>query len=204
MLVRHLVVHVRCWHWERVVLEFVHRWVLPRWGEVGEVRGVELLRCEVRERLWWVVAELEWLLVLLLHWVEHVVLWVAGGILLMLLSTEVAIDVAFLAGDAANLLLITGRRDDLNVAVIRQKFHVRRAVKENFSWNRRQRVCQVSQLVISVSEAAIVLELADAGLLVVAAHLSLVIRVHSTDVVTAGIIDGHSLNKKKQAGKFEP
>lgn len=76
------------WHWERI-LQFVHHGVLPGRSEVREVGGVELLRGEVRERLRWVVAELERLLVLL-HRVKHVVLGVAS---ILLLSAVVAVSI---------------------------------------------------------------------------------------------------------------
>lgn len=49
-----------------------------------------------------------------------------------------------------------------------------------------------------MGEATIVLELADSSLFVVAADLGLVVRVHSTDVVTARVIDWHCLQKKNR------
>ena len=85
------------------------------------------------------------------------------------------------------------RRDDLNVPVARQEFHVRRAVQEDFAGNGRKRISQTSKLVLAMSEAAIVLELAHARLLEVAAHLRLIVRVHRTYVVSAWIIHRHGL-----------
>lgn len=86
-------------------------------------------------------------------------------------------------------------RDDLNVAVAWQKFHVWRAVKQNFARDRRQRVGQVTQLVMPMGEAAVILELAHACLLEIAAHLRLVVRVDGADVMPTWIIVGHRLNK---------
>ena len=83
--------------------------------------------------------------------------------------------------------------NDLNVAVAPQKFHVRRTVKEDFARDRRQRVRQVAQLFGTMGEAAVVLELAHAGLLKVAADLCFVIGVHGSDVVMAWVVDWHRL-----------
>lgn len=80
--------------------------------------------------------------------------------------------------------------------MIREEFHVGRAVKEDLSGDGRQRVSQVAQLVLAVGEAAVVLELANAGLFVVTAHLSLVVRVHSTNIMATRIVGGHRLNKR--------
>lgn len=85
--------------------------------------------------------------------------------------------------------------DDLNVAVTRQKLHVRWAVKQHLARDRRQRVGQVAQLVAPMGEAAVVLELAHACLLEIAAHLRLVVRVDGADVVATWVIVWHRLNK---------
>jgi len=87
-------------------------------------------------------------------------------------------------------------RNDLNIAVAGQKFHVRRAVKQHLSWDGWQGVGQISQLVTSMREAAVVLELANACLLVVAADLRFVVRVDSAYIVSTRVVIWHRLYKK--------
>ena len=45
----------------------------------------------------------------------------------------------------------------------------------------------------TVGETAIILELAHTGLLEVTAHLRLIVRVHSTNIVSSRIVHGHGL-----------
>ena len=92
------------------------------------------------------------------------------------------------------LLISRLRWNNLNVPMAWEEFHVRRAVKEHFSWDGRQGIRQVSQLVVTVSEAAVVLELADTCLFEVAANLSLIVRVHSSNEVPSWILSWHRLN----------
>lgn len=81
-----------------VVGQLAHHGVLAWWREVGEVRRVDLLGCEVREWLRGVVTELELdLLLVWLHRVKHVVFivrvrWVPHVLLLLaLIITVVAV-----------------------------------------------------------------------------------------------------------------
>lgn len=79
--------------------------------------------------------------------------------------------------------------------MVGQEFHVGRAVEEDFAGNGWQWVCQIPQLVITVSKATVVLELADTGLLEVATDLSLVVGVYGADIVPARVVLWHWLNK---------
>lgn len=45
----------------------------------------------------------------------------------------------------------------------------------------------------TVGETAIILELAHTGLLEVTAHLRLIVRVHSTNIVSSRIVHGHGV-----------
>ena len=94
--------------------------------------------------------------------------------------------------DCSSVLTSFGR-NDLNIAMAGQKFHVRRAVEENFSRDWRKRVGKIAQLVSSVGEAAVFSKLTHACLLEVAADLGLVVRVNSADVVSAWVCLRHRL-----------
>ena len=92
-----------------------------------------------------------------------------------------------------SLLRLVFGRNDLNVTMAGQKLHIWWTVQQHFSWNWWQGISQRSELVITVSKAAVVLELADTGLLVISAHLSLVVGVNCTDVVTSWVLLRHGL-----------
>ena len=130
----------------------------------------------------WVLHRVIELIILLAHLVVYV---------LLLAHVEDAHLVALAI--VSRSILTAFRRNDLNVAVARQKFHIRRAIKKHFSRNRRKCISQVSQLFIAVSEAAVLSKLAHTCLLEVAAHLCLVVRVHSSNVVPAGVGRRHRL-----------
>ena len=152
----------------------------------------------------------EWLLLVeegRLHRLEHKVVLSHDrvGALLLLLLELVLLELRaveedsrmVLAGEVGSAVGTVLRRDDLDIAVVWQEFHVGRAVEEDLARDRRQRVRQIPQLMVAVREAAIVLELADACLHEVAADLRLVIRVHSTNIVPAGVVLRYWLNKNQ-------
>lgn len=85
--------------------------------------------------------------------------------------------------------------NNLNVPMIRQKFHVGWAVQQHFPRYRRQWIRQVSHFVVPMRKAAIVLELADTCLHEVATNLSFVVRVHSANVVSPWVVFRHRLNQ---------
>ena len=92
-----------------------------------------------------------------------------------------------------SLLGLVFGRNDLNVTMAGQKLHIGWTVQQHFSWNGWQRISQASELVITVSKAAVVLELANTSLLVISAHLSLVVGVNCTDVVASWVLFRHGL-----------
>ena len=130
--------------------------------------------------------------------------WVLHGVvdILLLLSHLVAGILLLAHVEDAHLIalvvdcrtvLTSFGRDDLNIAMAGQKFHVRRAVEENFSRDWRKRVGKIAQLVSSVGEAAVFSKLTHACLLEVTADLGLVVRVNSADVVSAWVCLRHRL-----------
>ena len=86
-------------------------------------------------------------------------------------------------------------RNYLDVAVVGEEFHVWRAVEEDFTRDRWQRICQIPQLMVSMCKAAIVLEFANSSLLEIATNLRFVIGVNCTNVVSTWVILRHWLNK---------
>ena len=76
--------------------------------------------------------------------------------------------------DCSSVLSSFGR-NDLNIAMAGQKFHVRWAIQENLSWDRRERISKIAQLVTSMSEAAVFSKLTHSCLLEIATDLGLVI-----------------------------
>lgn len=132
------------------------------------------------------------LIVVLLNGIENVV--VLSGPVASVLSV---IENACIAEVVDRTVVAAFRRNDLNVAVAWQKFHVWRAVEQNFARNRRQRVGQVAELLHSVGETAVVLKLAHARLFEIATHLGLVVRVDCSHVVASRIVIRHRLNKKE-------
>ena len=143
------------------------------------------------------MTDLERHLLIRLHWVEHVVFVLASHMVSDVLFLVVVKDstIVVLLVVVSLCLLLAARRNDLDITVVRQEFHVWRAIKKHFAGNRRQRVSQTAQLVLTMSEAAVVLELADTGLLIVTADLRLVVRVNSPNVVAARVVRWHRLNK---------
>ena len=152
----------------------------------------------------------EWLLLIeegWLHRLEHEVVLAhdrLGALLLILLKLLLgqlrAVEEdsrMLLAGKVCSAVGTVLGRNYLDIAVVWQEFHVGRAVEEDLAGDGRQRVRQIPQLVVAMREAAIVLELADACLHEVAADLCLVVRVHGTNVVPAGVVLRHWLNKNQ-------
>ena len=88
-------------------------------------------------------------------------------------------------------------RNYLDITMVRQEFHIGWTVEQNLAGNGRQRIRQVAQFVLTVREAAILLELAHAGLHEVAADLRFVVRVHGADIVTPWVVIRHGLNKTR-------
>jgi hypothetical protein len=106
-----------------------------------------------------------------LHWLEHVlVLTHSEAKVLLLPIVEDSTSVMF-----SEVMCSIFWRNNLYIAVVRKKFHVRRAVKQDLSWDRWQRVRQVAKLFHPMCEAAILLKLTHTSLLVVAADLGFVI-----------------------------
>ena len=153
----------------------------------------------------------EWLLLVeegRLHRLEHEIVLAHHriGALLLLLLELLLLELRAVEEDsrlvlAAKVRSAVGavfRGNYLDIAMVWQEFHVGRAVEEDLARDGRQRVRQIPQLVVAVSEAAVVLELADAGLHEVTADLRLVVRMHSTNVVPAGVVLRYWLNKNQQ------
>ena len=164
--------------------------ILARWGEIREGRNERLLlivdshelllgRLMVEVNLGLVLEERR------LHRLEHELFLARRVAKVLLLSVKEDSAILRVLKSAIATCL---RRNDLNVPVVWKEFHVGWAIEENFSRDRGQGVGQGPQLVVSVSEAAVFLELAHAGLLEVAADLRLVVRVDSSNVVSAWII----------------
>ena len=164
--------------------------ILARWGEIREGRNERLLlivdshelllrRLMVEVNLGLVLEERR------LHRLEHELFLARRVAKVLLLSVK---EDSAILGVLKSAIATCLRRNDLNVPVVWKEFHVGRAVEENFSRDRGQGVGQGPQLVVSVSEAAVFLELAHAGLLEVTADLRLVVRVDSSNVVSAWII----------------
>jgi len=128
-----------------------------------------------------------------LHRLEHILVLthLVAQILLLALKEDPTVALVVLLRFAAIF-----RRNNLNVTVAGQKFHVWRAVKQHLSWDGWQGVGQIAQLVTSMREAAVVLELAHASLLIVAADLRFVVRVYSAYIVSTRVVIWHRLNKK--------
>ena len=152
----------------------------------------------------------EWLLLIeegWLHRLEHEIVLAhhrLGALLLILLELLLgqlrAIEEdsrMLLAGIVCSSVGTVLRGNYLDISVIWQEFHVGRAIEEDLAGDGRQRVSQIPQLVLAMREAAVVLELADTCLHEVAADLRLVVRVHGTNVVPAGIVVRHWLNKNQ-------
>ena len=165
-------------------------WVLTRWREVRESMAEAGARISCGSRcaaaLWvgthhveglrWVMAKVHRLVLEegWLHGLEHEFILVHR--VAHILSLAVIEDAGcVVAGVLVSCLLASLWWDDLDVAMVWQKLHVWRAVKEDLSWNGWERVSQVSQLVHSVGEAAVLSKLADASHLEVATNLCLVV-----------------------------
>ena len=85
------------------------------------------------------------------------------------------------------------RWNNLNRAMAWKQLHVWRTIDEHFTRNRRQRVRQRTQLFTPMSKAAIIVKLAHSSLLKVSAHLSLIIGVYGSYIVSSGIVLRHRL-----------
>ncbi len=163
-----------------MIVVHVCHWIVLA-GRVEVTKGIhtELLMhgCSNWHILLRIMAETV-LIELCLHWIVELLLLILGhGIPLILLLT---IEVHAHALIAAIQLDLTVRmlgvgRDYLNVSMAWQKFHIGRAVEKHLTGNRRQWICQISQLIVTMGEAAVVLKLAHASLLEVATDLSLVV-----------------------------
>ena len=190
-------------------------WVLARWCEVRESMAEAGARVSCGSRsaatLWvgthhveglrWVMAEVHRLILEegWLHGLEHELILVHR--VAHILSLAVVEDArCVVAGVLVRCLLASLWWDDLDVAMVWQKLHIWRAVKEDLSRDGWQRVSQVSQLVHTVGEAAVLSKLADSSHLEVAANLSLVVRVHCADVVSTWVVRWHWLiiNRNKK------
>ncbi len=153
--------------------------MLARRVEVTKGVNTELLMhwCSEWHVLLRIVAETV-LIKLWLHRIVELLLLVLGhGISLILLLTIEVHAHALIAAIQLDLMVpVFGvGRDYLNVSMARQKFHIGRAVKKNLTRNRRQWICQISQLIVTMGKAAVFLELAHASLLEIATDLSLVV-----------------------------
>ncbi len=140
------------WHRHRKsIVALAHgRWVLTGWSEVSEGLAEGLLvslvlvggTSEHVEGLRRVVAEVNGLVleVRRLHGLEHELVlvhnWVADILGLSIIEDSRSVVVLFLGGHLARFWW-----NDLDIAVAWQELHVGRAVEQDFSWDRRQRVC---------------------------------------------------------------
>lgn len=118
------------------------------------------------------------LIKLCLHWiVELLLLILCHGIsLILLLAIEVDAHVLIAAIQLDLTVRLLGvRRYYLNVSMAWQKFHIGWAIKKHLTGNRRQWICQISKLIVTMGEATVVLKLAHASLLEVSTDLSLVV-----------------------------
>jgi len=82
--------------------------------------------------------------------------------------------------------------------VVGEEFHVWGAVEQDFTWDGRQRVRQIPQLVIPVRKATIILELADTSLLEVATDLGFIVGVYGADIMPSWIVLRYRLNKSSE------
>ena len=155
-------------------------WVVTRWSEVVEWMAVwGFLLCLVLilgVRLRRIVAKLHRVLeVRVLHGIVDIFLLLSHlepGILL-LAHVEDSHLIALVI--SCSSILSSIGRNDLNITMAGQKFHVRWAIQENFSWDRRERISKIAQLVTSMCEAAVFSKLTHSCLLKIATDLGLVI-----------------------------
>lgn len=162
-----------------IVVQVCH-WILLA-GRVKVTKGIDtdllMHGCSERHVLLRIMAETV-LIKLCLHWVVVLLLLILrhGISLILLLTIEVHAH-ALVAAIQLDLTvrLLGVRRDYLNVSMAWQKFHIGWAVEQDLTGNRRQWICQISQLFVTMGEAAVVLKLAHASLLEVATDLSLVV-----------------------------
>ena len=91
--------------------------------------------------------------------------------------------------------LVVGR-EDLNFAILGQKFHVWWTVQEHLSWDGWKWISEGPELVGSMGKTTIFCKFADTSLLKIATHLRLVVAVDGTDIVFAWEVFRHGLHKE--------
>ena len=89
-------------------------------------------------------------------------------------------------------------RDNLDFAVLGEKFHFWWAVKKDFTRDWRHWISKCSQLIIPVSKTTVISKFTDTSLLEITADLSFVVTVDSSDVMSAWEVLRHGLNKKRK------
>jgi hypothetical protein len=87
----------------------------------------------------------------------------------------------------------------LDLAILGEEFHFGRAVEEHLTWNGWHWIGQVSQLIATMSETAILSKLTNTSLLKVAANLGLIVAVDGANVMLARKVLRHRLHKMTES-----